>query len=157
MNALQPGEQAILDPEHQLLLVGEEYLPLVWPHVIPLLSQGKEHWESFATMESLYLDVSSGTRQLWTMNYEGEFVMALFTEIVSYPTTRVLNILWLGGSGLEVALYLFLDFIELWAIRQGVSSVQVFGRKGWVRKLKRRGYEQTKWVVSKDLTNIKEH
>lgn len=154
---MQLEVQENLSNEHQLLLVGPEHLPLVWPHVIPLLLGGKEHWEEFATMESIYADLSARRRQLWVVNCEGEFILALLTEIVVYPTTKVMNILWIGGSNLDTIIYLFLDFIELWGMRQGISSIQVFGRKGWVRRLKGRGYSQERWVVSKDLTGIKEH
>lgn len=158
MTAIQHREaRLLLDTEHQLLLVAPSQLPLVWDHATLLLLRGREHWEKFATLESIYEDLSSGRRQLWMVNSEDEFLMALLSEIVDYPTTKVLNILWVGGSGLEIVLYLFLDFIELWGVRQGAGRCQVFGRKGWVRKLKGRGYTQDRWVISKDLTNIKEH
>ena len=146
-----------LAEERQLLLVSPSQLPLAWPHAVPLLEEGKEYWQDFATLDSLYQDLSASKLQLWMMNCDTEFILAMLTEIGIYPTTKIMRILWIGGSEVNGAIDQFLDFAELWAHRQGVSRLQVIGRKGWVRKLKGRGYKQTQWIVSKDITGIKEH
>ena len=146
-----------LSPKYQLLLISPSQLPLAWKHAVPLLLEGKKHWEDYATLESIHDEVMSGKLHLWMMNDSGAFILAMLTEFAVYPTKRVLRVLWICGEALGDGIGLFLDFVERWAARQGITSIQVIGRKGWVRKLKRYGYVQTQWVVNKNLSGIKEH
>lgn len=145
------------DEVRQLLLVSPETLPVVWDLARPMFAADQEHWEEFATLESIYSDLALGRFQLWLMNSEDEFLLAMLTEIIVYPPTKVMRILWMGGEELGVAIDQFLDFMELWAYRQGISTIYVMGRKGWVRLLRSRGYAQTQWIVSKDISSLREH
>lgn len=141
----------------QLLLVSPKTLPVVWNQARSMLVAGREHWEAFATLESLYSDLANGKFQLWLMNSDDEFLLAMLTEILVYPTTKVMRILWMGGEELQVAIDQFFDFLELWAWRQGINSIDVVGRKAWVRLLRSRGYAQTRYIVSKDISHLREH
>ena len=144
-------------PVRQLLLVPPDLLDHVWPHVQPLLMEGKKYWEEWATIESIYKGIAEGRMQLWLMNDDEEFMLAMLSEILESPVRKTLQITWLGGQDLGKAQELFLDYVELWASREGVSRVSLHGRKGLVRKLSPHGYELKRYVISKDISGIREH
>ena len=141
----------------QLLLVSPDMLHTVWPATIPLLMEGKKYWEEWSTIDSIYDGIAKGNIQLWLMNDDEEFIMAMTTEILKWPKHLELRIMWIGGKDLNSAMSQFFDYMELWAARQGISKVKLFGRKGWIRKLLSSGYELTGYVIEKDISGIKEH
>ena len=141
----------------QLLLVSPDMLHTVWPATIPLLMEGKKYWEDYSTIESIYAAVNEGKTQLWLMNDDEEFMLAMITEILKWPNHLELKIMWIGGRELNSAIQQFLDYMELWAARQGISKVKLSGRKAWTRKLLPFGYRVTEYVMEKDISGIKEH
>ena len=141
----------------QMLMVGPELLNDVWPAAVPLLLAGKKYWEDWATIDSIYNSIRSDTMQLWLMNDDEEFILAMLTNITNNAVYKTIWILWVGGKELNIALERFFDYFELWASRLGVSRVKMSGRLGWARKLLPHGYELTQYVVEKDISGIREH
>ncbi|KKK85497.1 hypothetical protein LCGC14_2772700, partial [marine sediment metagenome] len=103
------------EPMRQLLLVSPDTLPDVWGHTLDLLEEGKEYWEKWATLESIYRGIARGKIQLWLMNDEDEFLLAMLTQITKSPKGSVLKITWVGGVDVDDAIKLFFDYMELWA------------------------------------------
>jgi hypothetical protein len=145
------------EPMRQLLFVTPDILPTAWPHAKELLMEGGKYWREWATLGSIYENVLSRKKQLWLMNSETEFILGMLTEILNWPSHSELKILWMGGKEFDTGAHLFLDYIELWSRRQGVSKISLKGRKGWVRKLKAFDYELTEYVMTKDISGIREH
>ena len=145
------------EPMRQLLLVSPNTLQDIWGAVLPLFEEGKEYWGKWTTLEGIYRGISSSRLQLWLMNDEDEFLLAMLTQIVKAPKGDILKITWIEGSDVDSAMRLFFDYMELWAHRQGISRVKLEGRRGWIRKLSSSGYELTGYVLEKDISGIKEH
>ena len=141
----------------QLLWVQADILDTVWWGAVPLLLEGKKYWEEFMTLESIYNSIKSGDLQLWLMNDEDEFLLAMLTQLIRYPKILDLRLVWIGGEDLASGIELFFDYIELWGHRQGASRVTVSGRKGWIRRLLKSGYKLESYTVCKDISEIKEH
>ncbi|MGB1223921.1 MAG: hypothetical protein ACPHCN_07235 [Mycobacterium sp.] len=74
---------------------------------------------------------------------------AAVTEIAWEGTKPVLNC-WLAGGDLE-ELREMIQAAEVFAERIGCHSVQVSGRKGWVRALRDLGYKPVAYTVEKEL------
>ena len=140
-----------------VVLVGQENLERFWPQVVPLLIKTQEVWEDFMTLESIKNNLIAGTSQLWCMGWREEgIVLAALTEIEQYPKQRVLRFWWMGGENFSIAIK-FHEYMELLARREGITRIEVRGRKGWVRKLRSIGYEQDVYLVSKDVSGLREH
>lgn len=141
----------------QLLLVSPELLSQVWPHVEPLLLEAKETWGEYYTIESILLLLQAGRAQLWTMNDRDEFILAMVTELLLFPKKKVLNILLIAGSEFREGLELFVDCVEMWAWKQGVTKSTAVGRKGLLRLLKPYGYSERVVALEKDISGMVEH
>jgi hypothetical protein len=129
---------------------------MMWEYAEDLLLGGREYWEEFYTLDHLKTALLAGHMQLWLVGEPYTPRLAILTEFFGYPLKRELNILWIGGTGLKRGL-IFLDSIELWAVRQGATASIVKGRQGWVRMLDEHGYSPCAVVLRKDLSDLKEH
>lgn len=151
-------EENPFKPLRQLLVVESAMLPDTWPAALPLLEEGKAYWENWTTLEIIYERLTAGTLQLWLMNDEDEFLLAMLTEIQLHPNYKSFNIKWMGGCDLDSALEnCFDEFVNLWASREGCSRVRLEGRKGWTRKLLPLGFKVKSYVMERDISEIKEH
>lgn len=154
--ALEPGFSSV-EEDLQLRIIQTSDLPKIWPHLISLFTKGRQYWEKHYSLADIYASILSGVTQLWVAKDEAHDVkLAMLTEVRVYPQTKVLRIIYLGGSQLKRALH-HLEFVELWARRQGCASVEVLGRTGWLRRLETEGYEFEAVFLTKDLSEIKEH
>lgn len=152
---MAPG--SFLDrPIRQLLLVSPDLLPEVWPQVIPLLLAAKEIWEEYYTLDSLLMLLQQKRMQLWTMNDENEFILALLTELLIFPKMKVLHIVFIAGNELKTGLEFF-DCIEMWARKQGAMRSYGIGRKGFLRVLRPYGYVAKAVTFEKDISGMVEH
>jgi hypothetical protein len=144
-------------PLRQLLLVSPELLDEVWDAAKELLGESPQYWQDTFTYESLYFRIKATTAQLWLMNDETEFVAGMVTEILKGPISLDFKIIWIGGVDFDGAVRNgFTDYIHLWAKREGCTRVKFEGRKAWTRKLLPLGYKVTAYVMTHDLTDIKE-
>jgi len=73
----------------------------------------------------------------------------MVTEIVTYPQKRVLHI-FLAGGELDQILDMEDSLIQ-WGKAQGCSGLTLAGRKGWVRTLKNRNWNEQFAVVGKEI------
>lgn len=140
----------------QLLLVAPELLPQVWPQVKPLFLQSEDAWSECYTIESFPILFQRGRLQLWTMNNEDEFLLAMVTELLTFPKIKVLNMLLIVGDELQNGMML-LDCVEMWARKQGAMRSNVIGREGLLRVLGPYGYRKQAVALSKDISWMREH
>ena len=85
--------------------------------------------------------VLSGDAQFWPFEDA-----AIVTEIIRYPQRTSLRF-WLAGGNLETLAKAEPDIIE-WSKKFDCNSVEIIGRRGWVRALQ--GYEPTSTIMVKD-------
>lgn len=115
-----------------------------WPVAEPLLAR-LPHLDLY-TLPSLRASVESGKRWLWLS--EPDRACAMLTQITEYPRADVLVIFAIAGR-LPRNWRAMLATLEDHARSIGCSQVEVWGRKGWARKLP--GYEPGQIVLRKNL------
>lgn len=76
----------------------------------------------------------------------------MVTELCDYPRKRTCIVRMLGGKSLPQEWRGYLSLVEEWAREQGCSAMEVFGRKGWARKLD--GYDLQQVVLRKELCPV---
>lgn len=146
-----------LETGYQFMLVTPTSLPHVWKKVVPLLISTEARWGHFTTLDHIYKGLLGEDLQLWVAsNVDAEVFIATLTCLVTYPTMRVLRILWVGGEEIKKVLPM-LDYIELWAKAQGAREVIFEGRPGWHRLLGKRGYRLKAHLFGKDISNLTVH
>lgn len=96
-------------------------------------------------LDEILKQLESKKAQLFVFKGE-ELLSAWVTTIEFSETCKWLRVMWAGGKDMDRWLH-YLESIEQWAKSIGCSRSIVYGRKGWVKKLK--DYKQTAVILEK--------
>lgn len=118
-----------------------------WPIAARLLSKAVDRCEGRQTVEDTFKLVASGDCHLWLMAIDGRIVAAGVTEARAYPSRRILNVLFVGGSRMELWLQIFIDHLKRFAAHNNCDGIEMIGRKGWLKTLDRFGFRDQKAVL----------
>lgn len=112
------------------------------------LTDALKHDPGQRSLADVTARIAAGDAQLWTGKR-----CAVVTEWIIYPNRKAVNV-WLMGGDIKELLGPMLERIEAWATEQGAS--EIFGgaswRPGWLKTLRKAGFEPQWIMVSKELT-----
>lgn len=80
-------------------------------------------------------DLELGRSQLWACIEDAQLYAAAVTQILIYPTGESLGVLYLGGVDSELWGEQLTKALVEFAQERGSQRLELFGRKGWERKL----------------------
>ena len=122
-------------------------VPNFWHLAHDYLNDACNHTPCEYTAEMLLDECFTGNSQLWLVwSDDRGCECAVVTGIMPHNATCIIKAC--GGKGIQHWLGL-LDEIETWAKRQGCTTMRLFGREGWRRKL--RDYRVTRVIMDKEL------
>lgn len=131
-------------------LIATDAVDGAWPAVKHFVERALAEGAGRLSADDVLEHLRAGGMQLWalvTEEGEPEVVAVLVTEMMQYPSKRVLDLALMGGDHMEEWLDA-LPVLEEWARGQGIDQIQVHGRRGWKRVT---GYPETAVVLVKDL------
>lgn len=128
------------------------------------MTDAQEHWArcknwiasaltrtGFYDIEDIERAIDVGDMVFWP----GEHGAAV-TEFITYPNGKALNV-FAGGGDSNASLQEFIDVFEpslsAWAEASDCRWIIGYGRPGWERVLKQRGYSTIWSVMKKDIIN----
>jgi len=100
------------------------------------------HAHGSHTLQDVLDIVVKGDAQFWPFDDA-----AIVTEIIRYPQRTTLRF-WLAGGNFETLAEAEPKLIN-WSKQFDCTSVEIVGRRGWVRALD--GYEATATIMAKDF------
>tara|TARA_R100000963_G_C4568975_1_gene54663 strand:+ start:187 stop:531 length:345 start_codon:yes stop_codon:yes gene_type:complete len=108
------------------------------------------HSEGELEPDDFYDLLVEGEMQLWIALEDGKIIASMISQVVPYPRKRVLRIISIGGEDMDKWIN-SLPLVEDWALEMGCTSLECWGRKGWLKVL-------TDWkcsyhILTKDLTH----
>ena len=130
------------------VLITPEEVEECWEEIEPHLARCTDYSEGELETEDFKTYLLDEQMQLWIAVDDKEILAAMVTQIIVYPQKRVLRIVAIGGGQMERWIS-FLPGLEDLAIEQGCSSMEVWGRKGWLKILD--DYKCSYHILSKDL------
>ena len=142
-NPLQHGSNC------RIAMVAPDDVSVVWETIEEYIQGAIDHSQGEATLEDYYEHLSTGNMQLWLAVDKENILACMVTQIAPYPSKRVLRIIAIGGVEMERWIQ-FLPDVEHWALNMGCTSLEVWGRKGWLKIL--RDWECSYHILTKDLT-----
>ena len=107
------------------------------------------HSEGELSPDDFYEVLANGDMQLWTAVQDNEILASMVTQIVPYPRKRVLRIISIAGGEMDKWIE-YIPLIEEWALSVGCTSLECWGRKGWLKILK--DWRCSYHIITKDLT-----
>ena len=129
-------------------LIRPDHIDVIWTEVAPHIERCVPHSEGELEVEDFHQLLANGEMQLWIAVDDQEILAAMVTQIVSYPRKRILRIIAIGGGEMDRWLP-FLPGLEEWALENGATALECWGRKGWLKILE--DWKCSYHVLTKDL------
>ena len=118
-----------------------------WPWMKAAMQRGMPSGILTHDLDDIIQMLLDGNAQLWSTE-DG----CIVTCVTTFPKTRIVQI-WLMGGDFEQVVSEHEAALVDWATSIGACLLYVQGRKGWLRRLKDRGYQQNQVILSLELTN----
>ena len=130
-------------------LVSVNDVELVWPVAQPLLQKAINYNDGDFDSDHVFFRLQQQTMQLFIGYNPKDVIYAAVTEIIPYQKRKSLRIVLMGGKDIDS--WVDTKIFERFAKVQGCDRIEIVGRKGWIKKLKTRGYQQKHFIVTKEL------
>ena|SRR3990167_5659801 len=124
-----------------LILVEPIDIDRYWFLVEHKLGKALSYSDGKYTLQDVYNAVKKGIMQLWVVKAVYDYKAVMVTEVIEYPSKRVLVIMFLSGQDFDSYKQLFNE-IERFGLLHRCESVEFYGRTGWKNKIKNLGFEQ---------------
>ena len=123
----------------------------LWNIVAAFLIPAIEQSPSNVGIEGVRQKILDGEYFLFLVRKEGLPIAAVVFAVNNFSNRSAVNILFAGGSDLQLWRSEILRKAETWGKEIGASVVYVPGRKGWRRELAPEGYTERFTIVGKDI------
>jgi hypothetical protein len=134
-----------------IILLGPEHIELAWPSVEPLLYKALDYSAGEWKPEDFKENLLEGLIDLFIATKESRdtIVAMACTQVVHYPQYKSLRINALAGDSMGE--WFDEETFEEHAQKKGCHSIELFGRKGWLRVADKKGYKEQYVVMTKVL------
>ncbi len=122
-----------------------------WPLIAPLVAKAVEHAHGFTTLDEIAKAVACADMQAFAVVDGSGLRAACITEIKVRPALKTLNVIALGGDGMDEWLPALLEVLEAFGRHLHCKRLMCVGRRGWVRALQSHGWDEIFTTVSKDI------
>jgi hypothetical protein len=138
-------------------LMPVELLDTFWPRIEELLDKLPHTWEGY-TKNYFYDAISAHKVQVWLAAKDEKIRFCLFTRVGQLPAYRTLELFWASGEGMpDQAAPTLEAVLDEFAVRQGCTEIQVIGRRGWEKILKKWGFRHMATVWSRPVVDRRAH
>jgi len=124
-----------------------KHWPIAKEYLKPSISMNRGAF----TDKDLYKLIQDRDMQLWGV-HDGDLKAVFITQIVEYIRMKRLRLVLIGGHEIEEWLDMVSECMDKFAKENNCSGIELWGRKGWIKRLKPLGYEEYETVVIKELS-----
>lgn len=128
--------------QYSTTYVSPSQLDQIWPSAAPLIDLARRRFSSKMDLEHLRDDIKTGAQQLWLVTRQDKVSAAMTTMVETYPKSKVLRIMLIGGRDMHLWLQDALHVIKAAAQRLGCKTIEADGRLGWAKHAPRCGFKE---------------
>ena len=103
-----------------------------WPIIEPILKRATDRAKAYEPIDILHL-VMMGRMSLILIREGGRIVAVAVTEVRQFPRCRVLEVPFVGGTGLRRWIEQLVEVVDAQAETAGCSDIMGYLRKGWIK------------------------
>lgn len=122
-----------------------------WPLIKPFIENAVEYADNKFSVSSVFNDIRSGYYKLWVVYNESHVTGCFVSELLQYPCSRRMAIPFLSCDDFDVDMLPHFEAFKQYAKDNGATSIEIFGRTGWERRLKPMGFEKTHTVMRLEI------
>ena len=126
---------------------------LHWEKLAKILQPVLDRPEVYNTPEDIRSFLINGNMQAWHIDWETVFVTMVQPYGVDpqHPHTKVCNIVYCAGSGLDRWVEAIDRHFSAWARSMGCKQLLINGRSGWARIGAAHGWRQATTTIVRDV------
>jgi hypothetical protein len=113
---------------------------MAWRDIAPLVAPAVDRSGGRHNLQTTLQRLQSGHMQALLCLREAKPLAACVVQVARYPAQNWLQILFCGGSGMRLWLEPLLDEIDSLAYENECVGIEISGRGGWRRVLRKYGY-----------------
>lgn len=121
-----------------------------WPDVENKVKDALKNDGGRMTTSDIKRFIEQEIMQLWAV-HDGEILATMVTQIVVYPRLKALRVLTLSGEGMDEWLDIVLDTLQGYGKEKGANVIEMIGREGWGKRLKKEGWETKQIVMTRSI------
>ena len=137
--------------------VPKEGLNMFWEDVSEMLAKAVNTSSGKFHIDDIYRDLEEGTYNLWLAiddtKETGKVVAGITTRIVTYPNKKSLAMDWVGGERMSEWMPLAMKDLTSYAKDCGCSYLEGYGRKAWMRVLKKYNWKPDYIAYKMEIEN----
>ena len=136
--------------------VPREAIDIVWPDVINMLNKAVETSKGKYHINDIYEDLTKGFYNLWLIiddKGEDKVVAALTTRLIKYPNRSAMAMDWVGCKRMAEWLPIAMEKLSSFAKDCGFSHLEGYGRKAWMKILKKYNWEPEYIAYRMEINN----
>ena len=149
--ALDLNHEARRVPVFEAYRIPSESYAKYWPQIEQALDRIPHIWASHWTKESLFECGMSGRFQVWGFGSPGLINVIIYTQIVEYPASRILQAFLAFGNSIDQAMPVIEATFEKFASIAACDACEVVGRKGWAKKLP--GFKESRTIYRREASS----
>ena len=132
--------------------VPKEFIHEIEDRLRPLIRKLGVHMGSRFDEDTLMQALTDGKMDLWVAFDEGnEIVCFAATAVHEYPLRKVFSCIFCAGEQMSLWADAMMGMLMDYARDSGCSSIELTGRPGWTRFLKRYGFDFLCTTVEREL------
>lgn len=139
--------------EYEINFVPKGHLHYVIPAIIPYLQKSEYRSGGRSSIDDILEFVLTGQMYLFVVFEKGTNRICghFIAEIQRYPQFSMLNARYAAGdTGILTSIQdQIVELMEGFAKSAGCKGVEFYGRKGWLRSMKKRGYKAKSIIFEK--------
>jgi len=122
---------------------------MFWGAVLPFVERAMEE-SAYDTPQSVYDAIKEERAVLWVVWKDGEIIAVCVTQLSQSAKAKTCSIWIMTGRGLRDYIHLY-QGIEDYARAEGCNRMRHKSRPGYVKLMKKYGYQMTHAVIEKAL------
>ena len=126
-------------------------IPKFWSECEPIIERSLKHAHGESSILGIRQNLIAGQTQLWVVIDDETIIACAVMQIIQYELKRTYRGLYLAGEDMDKWLGPLDKALERYARQWGCKEIELFGRKGWLRKLKNMNYAEGYSMVRREL------
>lgn len=132
--------------------VPRQHVPEIESQLRPLIQKLGVHLGNRFDEDTLIQALTDGRMDLWiAFDGDGKIVCFAATSIHEYPLRKVFSCIFCAGEQMSLWADGMMSMLMSYARDNGCRSIELTGRPGWTRFLKRYGFEFLCTTVEREL------